>query len=103
MAGNHENSDDEPLMRYRFVTFLECSPGNRHSRAGEPVTIVTVAHGEEIEAVSLNVDDTKKLVIDCLISLSFHDNQFANYLLNKYFMKSPDNTIGPFEDEWLGQ
>jgi hypothetical protein len=103
MAGNRQNSDDEALMRYRFVTFLECSPGNRHSSAGEPVTIFTMAQGDEIEAISFNVDDTKKLVIDSLISLHFHGNQFAKYLLNKYFMKSPGNTIGPFEDEWSEQ
>ena len=98
---NSQSSEEEVrTTKMRVVSLMECTPGNRQNADGEPVTIITIANGDNIEAIAFNLKDTKALVIDSLISLAEFDNEFAKYLLQRYFIVGDDQKpeAGPFEN-----
>ena len=93
---------DEGTVKMRVLTLLGGNPGNRGTADGEPVFMLTLAGADgSIETLAINMRDSKALVIDALIALSTAKNEFATYLLHKYFVCGERDQPGPFmRDDW---
>lgn len=80
-------SNDSPVRQtLKIVELLECVPGHATHPDGPPITILTLGHlGEVEQPLLLTVEDTQKLVVDLLISLAHHGDDFAEGLLHKHF------------------
>lgn len=96
---------DENAVRMRMATLLQCVPGNRANCEGQPLCIITLADMDgSIITLSLDLRDTKGLIIDALIALAAFENEFAKYLIDEYFrVRGPDqsedcNSQGRFDD-----
>jgi hypothetical protein len=65
---------------------MDCVPGNVDHVNGEPITILTLAHNDEIEQpMAVTIPDTKRLVVQCLISLAVHGDDKADHILDHHF------------------
>src|SRR4051794_22730011 len=79
------------------MVVMDCVAGHARTPDGEPITILTLAHLDEIEQpMLLTLDDTERLVIKCLESLATAKDSFAAYILQRYFgadeIKNPPHT-----------
>lgn len=92
MESHDIESHDEPVhQRLKVAHVMDCTPGNVESENGQPITILTLASGDEIEQpLALSIGDTQRLVVDFLTSLAAHGDDFALYLLDKYFTEEDE-------------
>ena len=78
-------------QRLKVVTVMDCVPGDT-TDDDVPITILTLAHDGEIEEpLCVSIEDTERLVVDLLISLASHDDEFARYLVDTYFSNADDD------------
>jgi hypothetical protein len=83
---------EEPSIgrRMRVMTLIDCVAGYAERPNGPPITILTLACGEQIEQpLMLSIDDTQSLFIKCVESLATHGDDFAKYSLEKYLTEKP--------------
>jgi len=85
-------------QRLKVVTVMDCVPGD--TDVGEPITILSLSHdGEMEEPLCVSIRDTQRLIVDLVISLASHDDDFARYLLNTYFNNADDDADDEDEQE----
>jgi hypothetical protein len=85
---SNNNPDDHPIpMQLKPVQLLQCTPGHAgEANTGKPITIVTLGHEGEVEQpMRFSIEDTQRLVVDCLCSLATHGDAFASDLVERYF------------------
>src|SRR4051794_17930488 len=85
-AKEMEMADDADPVRQRLkvVHVMDCVPGR--TSLGQPITILTLGHNGEIEEpMMLDIPDTKRLVVDLLVSLREHGNDLAGDLIRTHF------------------
>ncbi len=89
-------SSDPPVrQRLKVVTLMDCVPGDADPVEGEtekePITILLFSHLDEMEEpLMLSVADTETLMVKLLSSLAAHGDDFAEYLLDRYFADDDD-------------
>jgi hypothetical protein len=80
------NGGDGDKLRIRVISYLDGYPGNQSVCTGEPIFMISIADRDgSIETIAINVPDTKKLIIDGLITLREAHQPFAAYLIDRYF------------------
>ena len=84
-GGGYGRAENE--VQLRLLTLLHAAPATIRTPENESVFSITVSGLDgSIEIFAFSMRDTMAMVTGALISLSHEKNEFASYLLTKYFM-----------------
>jgi hypothetical protein len=68
----------------------EEEPANYDHDNGEPSTVITLAHVDDIEPIVLSLDDSRRLAAQLLVALFTNDDEFAKKVLEAHFPHDKD-------------
>jgi hypothetical protein len=74
---------DSPFLS-KQMTFLHSSPGRFNDSEGEPCTLITLASSDTIDPIAISLEDTRRLTVRLLNSLSTAEDEFAEKLLENF-------------------
>ncbi|HEX8522465.1 MAG TPA: hypothetical protein VF669_09430 [Tepidisphaeraceae bacterium] len=75
---NHSSEDSLTPRHLKVITVLDCVPAYADHIGGEPISILTIEHGGDIDhPMMLRMQDMKLLAASVIRSLAYHGCEVA--------------------------